>query len=80
MIRGFEEDENIQVDAPTAAKVTLRTVLAIVANEDWILKTIDIKAAFLQGRPIERSVYLIPPGEAELTGKLWRHCKTYGLV
>jgi len=65
VIRWFEEDEEIQVDAPTAAKVTLRTVLAIAANEDWILKTIDFKSAFLQGRPIERSVYLIPPGEAE---------------
>ena len=81
VIRGFEEEEEVQADAPTTAKTTLRTVLAIVANKNWSIKSIDIKAAFLQGRPIERDIYVVPPVEAKLTGKLWRLRKTaYGLI
>ena len=33
--RGFEEEEEVQVDAPTAAKMTLRIVLVITANKKW---------------------------------------------
>jgi len=81
VVRGFEEEEEVQVDAPTAAKMTLRTVLAIAANRQWSVKTIDIKAAFLQGRAIERDIYLMPPDEAKLQGKLWRLRKSaYGLA
>ena len=81
VVRGFEEEEEVQVDAPTAAKMTLRTVLAIATNKQWSVKTIDIKAAFLQGRAIERDVYLMPPEEANLEGKLWRLRKSaYGLA
>ena len=43
VIRGFEEEEEqIQTDAPTAAKTTLHIVLAIAVNEDWPVQTIDI--------------------------------------
>ena len=81
VVRGFEEEGETQVDVPTAAKMTLRTVLAIAANRKWSVKTIDIKAAFLQGRAIERDIYLIPPDEANLQGKLWRLRKSaYGLA
>ena len=81
VIRGFEEEEEVQADAPTAAKTTLRIALAMTANNNWPIETIDIKAAFLQGRPIERDVYITPPSEAEISGKIWRLRKTaYGLI
>ena len=81
VIRGFEEEEEHQADAPTAAKLTLRIVLAIAANEDWNIETIDIKAAFLQGRPIDRDVFVLPPEEARREGFIWRLRKTaYGLI
>ena len=32
----------------------------------WTVKTTDIKSASLQGKEIEREVYLIPPKEAEV--------------
>ena len=83
MIRGFEEfHDNIEVEAPTAGKSTLRLVLAISANMSWdVFQTMDIKSAYLQGRKIERSVYIIPPKEVSLEGKLWKLRKTcYGLV
>ena len=35
VIRGFEENEDIQADSPTASKTTLRIVLALAANYDW---------------------------------------------
>ena len=42
---------------------------------------IDVKAAFLQGRKIERNVYVKPPEEAATDGKVWRLRKAaYGLV
>ena len=34
VIRGFEENEDIQADAPTASKTALRIVLALAANYD----------------------------------------------
>ena len=49
---GFEDEDQVPSDSPTAAKSTLRTVLAITANEGWIIETVDIKAAFLQSRTI----------------------------
>ena len=40
--RGFEDEDQVPSDSPTAAKSTLQTVLAITANEGWIIETIDI--------------------------------------
>ena len=81
VVRGFEESNEIQVDAPTASKAALRTVLAIGANKQWSLEHIDIKSAFLQGRKIERNVFVKPPDEAATGNKVWRLRKAaYGLV
>ena len=43
VVRGFEEEEEVQVDAPTAAKMTLRTVLSIAANRQWSVKQSTLK-------------------------------------
>ena len=59
----------------------MRVMLAIASSRRWKVKTTDIKSAFLQGRRMERDVYLVPPKEANVSkGKLWklRHC-LYGL-
>ena len=39
-------------------------VLALSATNHWKIKSVDIKSAFLQGRPIEREVTVKPPREA----------------
>ena len=47
----------------------------------WMIKTTDIKSAFLQGKPITREIHLQQPKEApDSMGKLWklRRC-LYGL-
>ena len=52
----------------------------IAVNNGWKLHSINIKAAFLQGFPIDRDVYLVPPVKAN-TGKLWKlKTAVYGLV
>ena len=35
VIKGFEENEDIQHDAQTASKKALRIVLALASNNDW---------------------------------------------
>ena len=80
--RGFEEAEmeKIRKDSPTCGKDSLRLCLTIMASMGWQINSLDVKAAFLQGSPIERDVYIVPPKEAN-TEKLWKLKKTvYGLA
>ena len=79
--RGFEEkNEELMKDSPTCAKESLRCIFAIMATRKWKIHSIDIKAAFLQGRHTDRKVYLPPPVEAEVENTIWE-LKTciYGL-
>ena len=65
--RGFEEkNEELTKDSPTCAKESLCLIFAIMATRKWKIHSIDIKAAFLQGRPIDRKVYLLSRVEAEV--------------
>ena len=36
----------------------------MIASNKWKCQAIDVKAAFLQSKPTEREVYVIPPQEA----------------
>ena len=58
MVRGFGEEFMMPRDSPTVGKGTMRTFLAIASRENWRVKTIDIKSAFLQGRELRRDVTL----------------------
>ena len=81
--RGFEEcSDNIKKDSPTCAKESLRLSLALIASRKWKLRSIDIKAAFLQGKKMEREVHLIPPPEAcEREDYVWKlNTCIYGLT
>ena len=61
-------------------KDSIRFMLAVAVSQQWAVNSIDIKAAFLQGKPIEREIYLRSPKEAGVPGKLWRLNKVvYGL-
>ena len=71
--RGFEDEEDIRSDSPTIRKSVMRVVLTIASSKQWKVKTTDIKSAFLQGRKIERDVYIVPPKEADVKdGTLWK--------
>ena len=78
--RGFEENQDFRTDSPTCKRESVRIVLLVISSHSWILNSIDIKRAFLQGKRIEREVFIKPPKEAS-TDKLWRLDKCiYGLA
>ena len=79
--RGYEDDlHDEQTDSPTINKDSLKLAFMISASKQWEIHSLDIKAAFLQGQPLTREVYIKPPREAKLKNKLWklRQC-VYGL-
>ena len=78
--RGYEEEFEGPKDSPTGAKESLRTVIGIISSKMWKINALDIKSAFLQGKQLDRNIYLKPPKEAMCPGKLWRlnRC-VYGL-
>ena len=80
MARGFQEYERVPADSPTVAKSAFRCVLSTAASRDWQVMTTDIKSAFLQGKELERDVFLKPPKEAKVPGMIWKLKKClYGL-
>jgi hypothetical protein len=81
--RCFEDDERSRVtrDSRTAANSSQRLVLQVLAERQWVPTSWDFETAFLQGKPIEREVYIAdPPGHAP-PHACWRLRKpVYGLV
>ena len=81
-VRGDQEqdDHNIKKDSPTVDRATVKTLFAISATQKWKIKTIDVTAAFLQGKKIERKVHVRPPAEYRREGEVWELQKgLYGL-
>ena len=83
--RGDMETIEIKTDSPTIAKPSERILLSVAACKGWKLQSLDFKAAFLQGKPLEREVIVVPPRDLLKyeNGKriLWRLNKSmYGLV
>ena len=65
------EGNTVRKDSPTYGRENLRSMLLIINLSGWKINTMIIKSAFLQGKPIERDVYLKPPKEAH-TKKIWK--------
>nr|XP_034319149.1 uncharacterized protein LOC109620710 [Crassostrea gigas] len=71
--RGFEEHSFIPSDSPTVGKGAIRIFLAVAGSKRWIIKTTDIKSAFLQGNQLQRDVYIKPPKESDIpVGFVWK--------
>ena len=78
--RGYEEQALVRRDSPTVAKAGIRVLLMTSATKRWRVRSTDIKSAFLQGNELERDVFIKPPKEAGLKGKIWKLKKClYGL-
>ena len=79
--RGFEEhNPQIRTDSPTCSKASLRLLLLVLSSSSWTLHSLDVKSAYLQGAPINRDLFLIPPKLAH-TNKLWKLKKCpYGIA
>ena len=76
------EAESIRSDSPTGSKIGLRLLLSICASTGWKCKSIDFKNAFLQGLPLDREVYMLPPKDYRDKNPniVWRIVKPlYGL-
>ena len=79
--RGYEEEKSgIRSDSPTCMKESIRMMLCIAMSRDWKIKSLDVKAAFLQGNKINRTIYLQPPKEFRKPKTIWKLNKViYGL-
>ena len=56
----FEEDclSKCEKESPTCFKDTFRAMLGLKIQNEWALQAITIKTAFLQGRHIDREVFV----------------------
>ena len=80
--RGFQDSESSTKEtfSPTCKRSSLRILFTVVATMKWKIQIIDITSAFLQGRPIDRDVYLVPPPEANEKDIYWKlNTCVYGL-
>ena len=65
--------------APVARWDTIRTLLCITAINDYELRQLDVKTAYLNG-PLEEEIYMKAPEGFGLTAPYWRlHKGLYGL-
>ena len=69
--RGFQETLKPQSDSPTAAKESFKFLMALSANFHFKIASVDIRAAFLQSKVLDREVFIEPPSaikNRELSG------------
>lgn len=85
-VRGFEDPDRtlVERESPTVSRATVRLVIAAAVAHGWVLRTVDVSTAFLQGMPINRPcpVFVRPPMQARVpSGTVWRLNKcAYGLT
>ena len=78
--KGFQEAESPQSHSPTMLRESMKLFFSVAANEDFQLRKIDIRAAFLQANPLERDVYMRIPKDIRKDGMIWKLKKPlYGL-
>ena len=57
-------------DSPTLSKPSRMLALQLIASNSWTLQSFDIKAAFLQGKPSERTIAIEPVPEMKAMMKM----------
>ena len=67
-----EKNQSIRSDSPTCSRDSIRMAVTLLQAQHWKLQHIDVQAAFLQGKHISRTVFIKPPNEAKVSGKLWK--------
>ena len=82
-MRGDQEvgHDLVQRDLPIVLKSTIKLFLHMAAQENWNLKCGYIKQAYLQGKDLDRDIFVIAPEEAGVMyGKVWKLTKAvYGI-
>ena len=78
--RGFQENVPPQSDSPTVLRESNKLFSAVAANQGFGLLSVDIRAAFLQSKELQRDVFVVPPKDLAEVGILWKLKKPlYGL-
>ena len=78
--KGFQEKESPQSDSLTMLRESMKMFFSVAANEDFELRKIDIRAAFLQAKQLDRDVFLKPPKDIKKEKIIWKLKKPlYGL-
>ena len=68
--KGFQEEQNFRADIPTCSREEVKCLFSLITSKKWLINSIDVETAFLQGKELERNVLVRPPKEAE-TNKIW---------
>lgn len=80
VVQGFKEPSKPQSDSPTVSKESFKLLMVVAANEGFRLASVDIRAAFLQSRTLDRDVFMLPPKDIRKPGIVWKLKKPlYGL-
>ena len=72
VVKRCQEKLDPRSDSPTTSRDSFKLFLSLAANEDFHMKSLDVTSAFLQGRPLERDLYIKPPSEKSSIGKVWK--------
>jgi hypothetical protein len=79
--RGDSEKDFLRTDSPTMAVDIFRILISIAAEREWILASLDIKAAYLQAEDCNHLVFVKTPREEGNDANLWLlMAPAYGLV
>ena len=63
-----------------AVKESFKLLMALAANFHFKLASVDIRAAFLQSKVLDREVFVEPPADIKKQGIVWKLNKPlYGL-
>merc|ERR1712115_174233 len=73
--KGFQELDQPQSDSQTAAKESFKLLMALSANYNFKIVSMDIRAAFLQAKTLDREVFVRPPKDIEKEGVIWKLLK-----
>ena len=70
VVRGFQETEEPRSDSPTLSHDSLRCriMMSITSNEDFEIRSLDVKNAYLQGSEIGRTVFVEPQSDYKTQG------------
>ena len=55
----------------------MKLFFAVAVNEKFKLRSIDIWAAFLQAKELEREIYMVPPKDVKKESVLWKLKKPF---
>ena len=67
-----KDDHTTKKDSPRVDKATVKTIFGMAATNKWKVKTVDVTAAFLHGKKVERKVYVSPPAEYRQDDEVWQ--------